>query len=217
MKSFLAIIKKNFKLLIRSRVSALIIILGPLLVVSLVGMAFSNSQQYAISVGAYSSEYTELTDSLIKKLTDNNYRVVKFQNAVSCVSSVKRGVTNVCVIFPKDLEIKQDKTNQITFYVDYSRVNLVWMVLNTITQKVSAESEEISMDLTQGLLEKLSETATTMDDDKIVVDGLVDGNQELTDKMNVLYSNLRDIELDIDEDDFKLVYHIINCVFQIRK
>jgi len=114
-------------------------------------------------------------------------------------------VTNVCIIFPKDLEIKQDKTNQITFYVDYSRVNLVWMVLNTITQKVSAESEEISMDLTQGLLEKLSETATTMDDDKIVVDGLVDGNQELTDKMNVLYSNLRDIELDIDEDDFKIV------------
>ena len=62
-KVFLAILSKNIRLLLRSKSSAVIILLGPLIVVTLVGVAFSNSQnQFALSVGVYSEKYSELAE-----------------------------------------------------------------------------------------------------------------------------------------------------------
>ena len=47
------IVKKDFKILIRSKLSALIILLGPLIIVSLIGMAFNNSSVNNIKIGTY--------------------------------------------------------------------------------------------------------------------------------------------------------------------
>ena len=59
----LKIIQKNLKLLIRSKSSALIIILGPLLVIFLVGIAFGNISKYSLNIGTYTESYTDITNS----------------------------------------------------------------------------------------------------------------------------------------------------------
>lgn len=157
------IIQKDFKLLLRSKSSALIVILGPLLLISLVGLAFSSTKPYAIDVSVYADNYTNLTESLLAKLDESQFRVTKFDTNESCVNEVKVGGSNICMIFPPDLDIRADTTNNITFFVDYSKINLVWMVLDTISSRIQARSSEISMDLTTDLLNRLKYTETEID------------------------------------------------------
>ena len=59
------IIKKDFKLLVRSKSSALVVLLGPLLIIFLVGLAFNTSSMYNLKVSVYSESYSDLTNSVI--------------------------------------------------------------------------------------------------------------------------------------------------------
>jgi ABC-type multidrug transport system permease subunit len=155
MIKILELIKKDFKLLVRAKVSALIIFIGPLLLVSLLGLAYSQSSTYTLTASTYSDSYTELTDSLVTKMTNQNFRVIKQESMDNCVGSVKRGEAQACVIFPGGMTIEDGKTNQITFYVDYSQINLVWLMLDVMSARVSERSVEISQDLTKDVLNRM--------------------------------------------------------------
>ena len=72
MYNLLNIIGKNFKILIRSKLSALIILLAPLLIVFLVGMAFNSSELYGINVGTYSPSENELTNSILTSFEEKS-------------------------------------------------------------------------------------------------------------------------------------------------
>ena len=132
MTALFKIIKKNLKLLIRSKSSALIIILGPLLVIFLVGIAFDNISQYSLKIGTYSESYSDLSDSLIAKLTDKDFRVTKFNTEQACIEKVKTSHTHACIVFPKDLEIVAGKTSEVVFHVDYSKLNLIYACFNAL-------------------------------------------------------------------------------------
>ncbi|MEM4248541.1 MAG: ABC transporter permease, partial [Candidatus Nanoarchaeia archaeon] len=45
--------------------------------------------------------------------------------------------------------------NEIVFHVDYSKINLVWMILDALSTKLEQRSSELSLDLTNQLLSKL--------------------------------------------------------------
>jgi len=149
------LINKNFRLLIRSKIGALIILLGPLLVVLLVGTGFSSTSLHNLKVGVYSSNYNEFTDSLVQILEDKEYIVVKADSADSCIVGVETGDYHVCALFPLDLEpgVTQES---ITFHVDYSRVNLVHLIISDLSSKISTKSSEISLSYTQNLLDVLN-------------------------------------------------------------
>ncbi|MBT3731146.1 hypothetical protein HN840_04115, partial [archaeon] len=57
------ILSKNMRLLVRSKLSALIFFFGPLLLVFLVALAFNTSTLYDLNVATYSESYSELADS----------------------------------------------------------------------------------------------------------------------------------------------------------
>jgi len=184
------IIHKNFKLLIRSKSSALIIILGPLLVIFLVGIAFDNINKYSINIGTYSSKYNELTESFISKLQEKDYKVQKFNSEEECVESIKQSKIHTCIIFPPDIKIEPNKVNEITFYIDNSKINLVWMILDTLSSKLEERSSELSTDLTKGVLDKLDFTKQEISLDKPVVIDLQTENTEITNNVNELNKNM---------------------------
>lgn len=204
-KIFWAILKKNIKLLLRSKSSAVIILLGPLIVVTLVGVAFSNSQnQFALSVGVYSDRYSNLTVSLVQKLAQK-FSVYQFESVVDCVKYVRRGRVNVCVQFPPDLDIKKEgESNEIVFYLDFSRVNIAWIVLDAMTEKVSEKSSQISTDLTQILLTKLSEVQNESSNDAVIVASAVSRQGNISAKLVQIYSDLASVDLSMKADDFRL-------------
>ena len=191
--ALLKIIKKNFKLLIRSKSSALIIILGPLLVIFLVGIAFDNLNKFSLSIGTYSEGYTELTDSFITKLEASNFRVQKQASEQECIEQIKQGKINTCIIFPKDLTLDSNKMNEIIFHVDNSKINLVWMVLETISSTLAERSSELSLDLTTELLKKVDFTKTELYETRPKIVNLKTESRESVDTIGVAIGNLNDL------------------------
>lgn len=178
------IIKKNFKLLIRSKSSALIVILGPLLIIFLVGIAFDNINTYSIDIGTYSESYSELSESFIDKMVEKEFRVKKVDSEEGCINKIKKGELHVCIVFPKDLKVASKSMNEIIFHVDNSKINLVWMILETLSTKLSERSQELSIDLTNTLLEKLNSAKSEVHAKKPTVINLKTENKEMKESLD---------------------------------
>ena len=61
------LIKKNFKVIFRSKSSIFTLILAPVLIIYLLGLAFNNTTTYNINIGIYSSKYSELANNVISQ------------------------------------------------------------------------------------------------------------------------------------------------------
>jgi ABC-2 type transport system permease protein len=180
------IIQKNLKLLIRSKSSALIIILGPLLVIFLVGIAFGNISKYSLNIGTYSTSYSDITNSFVAKLKEKEFRVQKIDSEEICIDQIKLGKLHTCIIFPPDLGVGSDKMNEIVFYVDYSKVNLIWMILETLSTKLQEQTSELSLDLTTNLLNKLETTRKELDLKKPLLESIKTENQQIQEEFDKL-------------------------------
>ncbi len=151
----LNLITKNFKLLLRSKTSALIIFIGPLLLVSLLGLAYSHSDNFTLTASIYSDTYTDLSESLVKKLSNQNIKVMRQDSLENCINSVKRSESQACVVFPPGMMPNQAEANTVSFYVDYSQINIVWIILDVMEARVSERSSELTMDLARDMFDRM--------------------------------------------------------------
>ncbi|MEK6862472.1 MAG: ABC transporter permease, partial [Nanoarchaeota archaeon] len=144
------IIRKNFKLIVRSRTSSLIVLLGPLIIIALVGTAYNTSNIYDIRLGAYSDGYSELSETLLSELGGQQFSVIKFDSSEECLNSLKASEIHVCIIIPANFE--SGSVESIDFNVDQSRVNLVWIVIDALSSKVSEKKTELSFQMASSLI-----------------------------------------------------------------
>lgn len=153
----LKIIAKNFRILFRNKLSSLVILLGPLALIILSGLAFNNLQSFSLNIGVYSEDYNNLTEKVVQAI-DVNYGVEKYSTIEQCQEDVKQRNIHACLLFPAGFEIGNEEKNQITYVIDQSNVNLAWTVSKTISDIVQEESQEISLNMTSGILQKLDDT-----------------------------------------------------------
>lgn len=203
-----SIIKKNLKLILRSRSSALIVILGPLLISILVGTAFNTSNFYGIKVGVYSSSYSSLSESILQEISSKQFIVTKIDSQDACINSLKNGEIHVCAIFPPNLEA--GSTEDIIFYVDQSRVNLVYAIIDVISKGVSVRSEQVSLELTKIILDVLDRTNNEISDKGQVVSDLSSNNQKIGEQISKTVQELNKIDVSTVSIDFKAIEDKIN-------
>ena len=194
------IIKKNFRLLIRSKTSALIVLIGPLVLMLLIGFAFNTSSLFDIKVGAYSSKYSELSNSIITKLTDDQFKVVKIDSEEKCIAMIKSGEIHVCTVFPADLNIKT--TDKIVFYVDQTRLNFVYIILDRISSKIATRSTELSTALTNRLLTSLNNANSKLGEKSNAVVTLTANLKEAKDTTTSVKDKLLSLELNSSKSNF---------------
>ncbi|MBD3304577.1 ABC transporter permease subunit [Candidatus Woesearchaeota archaeon] len=196
------LVKKNIKLLVRARSSALIVILGPLLVIFLAGIAFDNTNLYAVKVGTFSEQYNDLSNSFIDKLTDKQFKVVRYPDAVSCNKGIEIGEVNTCLVFAPEFELAKNGSNAITFYVDYSKINLVWTILNVMTESISERSMELSRNLTTILVDALDTSTSEIVSKKQSLIQLTTANDESGRRITDVSVRLEEVALDFDPAEF---------------
>jgi len=194
------IIIKDIKLLIRSKSSALIVILGPLALIFLVGMAFNTTSLYNIKIAAYSESYSELTNSLIENLKDQQYSIIQLSSEQECIEGIKLGEYHVCAIFPKDMSVEQN--NEMIFYVDESRVNLAAIVSNTIFSKVASKSEELSLGLTGELLTTINVVSEEADKNTQQLTTLKDEISNINNNVKDVRENFVGLDLEYNSTNF---------------
>ena len=163
MKKINLIIKKNLLVIFRHRLSSLMAILAPLFLIFLAGISYDNLNEYRINVGVYSQNYTGFTDSFIEKLNTEQFKALKMSSSSECIESIKNNIANACIIFPKDLTVNNQNSSELVIYVDYSKINLAWVVKDTLFAKVEQQSTEISENLTQDILKEFANVKKELD------------------------------------------------------
>ncbi|MBS3145712.1 ABC transporter permease [Candidatus Woesearchaeota archaeon] len=201
MRKILEIIRKNFKILMRSKISAAIIVLGPLVLMLLVGAAFNTSNIYDIRIAAYSDSYTNLSNSIVDLLSDQQFKVTKIDNQDGCINSVRQAENHICVVFPSDLSVETE--GEIQFYVDQSRINLIWVVIDAVSKKVSVKSEQISQELTQVLVDNIAQTKNVLGDKTSVLKDLTSNSADAETKLRTIGDGISEIDLSSNITDVK--------------
>jgi len=163
------IIWKNLKVLLRSKFSSLAIVLGPLLIILLVGLSFGKSSEYLLTIGTYSDSYSELAESFISDLQDEGYKIVRQADRESCIEEIRSGMINTCIVFPSDLKVENGRPSTLEFHIDQSKVNLAYMIINTLTDSVVSRTSEISMDLTNDIVSVMFETRSSIENSKMKI------------------------------------------------
>jgi ABC-type multidrug transport system permease subunit len=200
------LMKKNFRLLVRSKVSALIIFVGPLMLVSLLGLAYSQSSSFALSASVYSAGYTELSESLITKMANQNFRVTRQDSIDNCVGAVKRGESQACLVFPAGMSIKENESNEIVFYVDYSQINIVWLMLDVMSAKVSERSDEISKELTSDVLDRMWFVEQKINLGKATLAQITAGTDRLKNASDSTKSGFGRLDISVDFSGLDIAY-----------
>lgn len=214
------IIKKNFLILVKSKWWALIIILGPLLIIFLTGIAFDNLNEYRINIGVYSPTYTELTNSFISKLNTEQFRTIKAKTESECIDDAKLGLSHTCIIFPANLALGASNKN-ILIYIDYSKLNLAWIIRDRLFSRVTERSSEITRQLTQNLLSKLLLTRDEIGNGILIVEVVTGNENGVIDNTNVTFYFVSNINTTVglnvsDIDRLKSKVDSVKSAFDIQ-
>ena len=163
MKSLLLLTKKNLKLLLRAKASALIVIFAPLLIILILGLSYNTSGPFGLRIGVYSTSFTEDVNSFMASLQEQEFKIVKYEASLNeCVEDIKLGFVHTCINVPESLKVDGNTAKEITFYVDPSKINLVYMIQETLKTKFNFKAQQISQEITANILTKLSATKTTL-------------------------------------------------------
>ncbi|VVB81081.1 ABC-2 family transporter protein [uncultured archaeon] len=203
MNDIIELVRKNLKNFIRAKSGALVVILGPLLVIFLAGLAFDNSNVYSVKIGTYRPEAEPATNILLDQLR-GEFKVVEYDTKEKCVNAIKNTDINTCMLFDANFTIGVPKKNQITFYVDYSRINLVWTIMQTMTEQVGEKNLQASQNLTKIILNTMDYTQKRLKDQRAAVTKLTTQNQLMLQNNKDLIAELGDVNLGFDESGYQV-------------
>lgn len=203
-KGVITIVTKNIKVLLRTKASTLLIILGPLLLIFFAGIAFDNTNLYSINIGTYSASYNTLTNSFIEKLHEKQFKTKHYSSEETCIESIKEGEIHACIIFAPNFKLASNQSNEITFYLDYSKLNLAWTITSIINEQIGLRSKELSANLTAEIIRALEFTKQHVNKRKQSVATLTSQNDEASKYIYDIAARLEELDLSLDPNQVGL-------------
>jgi len=135
---------KNIKIIVRNWTSLSLLVLGPLLLILLIGFAFSGEELHNINLGII-SEDKEIEHILNFTQGNINY----FEDAESCIEKIKESNVHICLEFSKNfIKTSEEKiipTGTINFYYDPSDKALANLLIEGIQKSLGLKAQEISI------------------------------------------------------------------------
>lgn len=189
MRNIFLLIKKNLKLLIRSKGSALIVVFAPLMLILLIGLSYSTSQT-GLNIGVYSPAFTEEIDTFLASLQEEGYKITKYDSSEKCIEDIKLSFIHTCLALPENFQVQENSPKEITFYIDQTKINLVYLITDTLNKKFNLKSKEISQELASQLLTKLSSTQTKLAEKSGQLDATKSKNQQAITQSDTIKSEL---------------------------
>lgn len=191
------IIRKNLKILLRTRISSLIVIVGPILLFLLAGIAFNNNESYEMKIGVFSEQWTDVSRDFLNEFSESGAQIIEMSSDITCIESIKESSVHACVVFPRAMTLENNNATQdIIFYADYSKINFVYNIIDSISTKLSTKSSELSVQLTEVLLEKLKSSQLEIKTNNPIALELKSKNDENYNSLNSIKSNLDKLSFD---------------------
>ncbi len=185
------IIKKNFKLLLRSKITAIVVVIAPLLIILLAGVAFNNKDSESdLIVGIYLQKNTTLSASFMAQLENSSFEITHFSSEQECKDAIKQSNIQACMVFPEDFEIMQDRQAELFVYADYSRTNFVFYLVESISKSLNTKTSELSVGLTTQILDALDNAKQKNSEASLKLVQMKSSLEELENSADTLKSKL---------------------------
>ena len=194
------ILGKNFKLILRSKRSAALFLLGPLLIVFLLALAFNTSNLYDMNVAVYSDSYSSISEDIVGNLSDSQYNIEKTETEAECLDAVKFHNFHVCLVFPSNMILDNSANNIIKIYVDNSRLNIANLISSQISSKVYVSAEELSEDMVSSILTVLDTVNSEVAISQATIENLESINSEASTSATSASSDLGSIDETMSSD-----------------
>ncbi|MFP4403588.1 MAG: ABC transporter permease [Candidatus Woesearchaeota archaeon] len=221
MIKILAIIIKNFKLIVRSKSSIVILMLAPILLMIIIGLSLNTQTTQRINIGYVFSDdlNNSLSMSFIDELKKEDFFLQQYDDIYECKKKIIVDEIHLCILFPLDFKIEDNKINEIDFYVDNSKINYFSMVLDSIETKFNEKALELSTGLTKQVLDKLNQTTTTIENKSEIVELLKYENQEILKGLNQAKDNINLINTDFDKSDIDInkIQDFDKIIFDLKR
>lgn len=210
------VLQKNFKILFRKKTSFFTIFLGPLFVILLMSFTFSSNSEMQMSIGYISPDDSPLTNEFVTNLK-TNYLAKQFWEKDTCVHELESGLMHACILFPENFEIENNKTNNIIFVVDKSRISLVYSVIESISSDIDVKTEELSKDLTDKIVSTLTNINTKLDSTLAIVIKTKAKTTEQEGSATEIGNDMKEISDDLKDVDFTNLDTSIDSLHQYTK
>ena len=189
------ILGKNFKLILRSKRSAALFLLGPLLIVFLLAIAFNTSNLYDMNVAVYSESYSSISEDIVGNLSDSQYNIEKTNSEAECLDAVKFHNFHVCLVFPSNMILDNSANNVVKIHVDNSRLNIANLISSQISSKVYVSAEELSEDMVSSILTVLDTVNSEVATSQATIGNLESLNSEASSSATSATADLGSIDL----------------------
>jgi len=212
-RSFFSLLSKNFKLLYRSKGSTLFVLFFPLVILLLVGFAFNSSGISNVSVGYSLNQDSSISDSLFSSLEEKGFYFERFDSNDSCIDSLKLLKVQVCLVFPKDFS-ENGSSYDLDIYVDNSRINLAYSILNEINLHVSNASSSIGASLANEMIDNFESIKGSIEEEKLNIGKYKEEIKDLESSI----SNREEVpEIDEEIEDLKDIRSLLNDSSDLSK
>ena len=196
---------KNLKLLLRAKASALIVIFAPLLIILILGLSYNTSSQYGLNIGVYSTSFTEDVTSFMNTLQEDEFKIIRYDTTIEdCVEDLKLGFVHTCIQVPESLKVEGNTAKELKFYVDPTKINLVYMIQETLKTKFDFKAQELSQQLAGNILTKLSTTKSSLLEKKSSLDAVKEKNSAAAASASAAVSSLSGLDLAISNVTYNI-------------
>jgi ABC-2 type transport system permease protein len=223
----MSLILKNYKLMLRSKTSSLIFFFGPLLIIFLVSIGFNTSSVNNINVAVFSESYSPLTETLLANISDAQFNFKKFDSQEKCIDAIKFESYHLCLIFPANMVLDNSANNNINVYVDNSRINLAYLIIDKLSAKVALRSTELSSGIVSQILGAVDNINKEATQGKSQIEAIETNNKNANSKLNSVLLEFSDFDFDysaldlsasLDEiEDIRDRYNLSSSVFSDLK
>ena len=199
----LSIINKNFLLLLHSKLSSLILIFGPILLVLILGLGLGNSGLKDIQTSIYISEHSTFTENFVDNLKLRGFIISESNSLENCINEVKNSNKNLCIELRKSeislpSEIQVDKNSsadlglgyEVQLYVDFSKQRIVWGIISAVDKSVSDFSSGLRTELSNGLKLSLEDYAEEIGEIILDINLAITSMNSIEQTMNTLQGDL---------------------------
>ena len=155
------ILKKNFTLIFRNWQSLVLLILGPLILMFLIGIVSSTYDWSGISVGIV-HEDENVTTQFAEPISAV-FGVYEFRNESSCIDSILREKATICIVLSdsfslltqNEFSVDNLPSGKVTFVFDNSKTLVSNAVVGFMRQQFGITSDQITIESIGQLLSEL--------------------------------------------------------------
>ncbi len=202
----LNVIGKNLNEMRRSKLSSLIIIIGPILIILLAGFVFSTNTLQGVKIGLFEDSESVLGDNLVQKFREKSFEVQEFANLESCIDSVKRGKNHLCAYIeetePNPLgKIDPRVNNNVTLFVDYSKTRIAFTIINQVHATIEEESKETTQTILGSLSRDVSKAINEINSKEDELDEAIESVKLIQETLDNSKENIEAISAQVEQLD----------------